>query len=73
MNLGAGARWRFLELGLDVFNVADTAWREGQFEVASRAPREPIPTPAQGRVWPGAISFTPGLPRTAMMHATVSW
>jgi outer membrane receptor protein involved in Fe transport len=66
VNLGAGARWRFLELGADVFNVADTAWREGQFEVASRLPGEKTQPPA-------GISFTPGLPRTAMMHATVYW
>jgi TonB family protein len=66
VNLGAGARWRFLELGADVFNVADTAWREGQFEVASQLPGEKKPPPS-------GISFTPGLPRTAMMHATVYW
>jgi TonB family protein len=73
VNLGAGARWRFLELGADVFNVADTAWREGQFEVAARLPNQPTPTAAQASKWPQAISFTPGLPRTAMLHATVYW
>jgi TonB family protein len=66
VNLGAGARWRFLELGADVFNVADVAWREGQFEVASRLPGETMQPPA-------GISFTPGLPRTAMVHGTVYW
>jgi TonB family protein len=73
VNLGAGARWRFLELGADVFNVADTAWREGQFEVAARLPNQAKPTPALAPKWPQAISFTPGLPRTAMLHATVYW
>jgi hypothetical protein len=73
VNLGAGARWRFLELGADVFNVADSAWREGQFEVAARLPNQPAPTAAQAPKWPQAISFTPGLPRTAMLHATVYW
>lgn len=73
VSLGAAARWSHYELGADVFNVADVAWREGQFEVASRLPGEPIPTPAQAQRWPAGISFTPGLPRTAMMHATVYW
>lgn len=73
VSLGAAARWSHFELGADVFNVADVDWREGQFEVASRLPNQPRPTPAQAQNWPSAISFTPGLPRTAMMHATVYW
>jgi outer membrane receptor protein involved in Fe transport len=68
VNAGIGARWRFLELGADLLNVADVAWREGQFEVQSRLPYEPV-SPAPG---PG-ISFTPGLPRTLMTRAAVYW
>jgi TonB family protein len=68
VNAGIGARWRFLELGADVLNVADAKWREGQFEVQSRLPNEPAsPIPVPG------ISFTPGLPRTLMTHAAVYW
>jgi hypothetical protein len=68
INAGIGARWRFLELGADLLNVADVKWREGQFEVQSRLPNEsvnPIPPPG--------ISFTPGIPRTLMTRAAVYW
>ena len=68
VNAGLGARWRFLELGADLLNVADVKWREGQFEVQSRLPNEPTsPVPVPG------ISFTPGLPRTLMTHAALYW
>ena len=68
VNAGIGARWKFLELGADVINIADVAWREGQFEVQSRLPKEPVsPVPQPG------ISFTPGMPRTLMTHAAVYW
>ena len=67
VNAGLGARWRFLELGADLLNVADVKWREGQFEVNSRLPGEAA-EPA-----PPGISFTPGLPRTLMTHAAVYW
>jgi TonB family protein len=66
VNAQAGVRWRNVELVADVFNVADAAWREGQFEVSSRLPLEG-PNP------PAGISFTPGLPRTLMLHGAVSW
>jgi outer membrane receptor protein involved in Fe transport len=62
----AGLRWRGLEVTVDVLNVGDVAWREGQFAVASKLPLETNP-PAQG------ISFTPGLPRTAILHSSVTW
>jgi hypothetical protein len=62
----AGLRWRAVEIGVDVLNVGDVAWREGQFAVNSRLPLEG-PNPAEG------ISFTPGLPRTALVHGAVSW
>jgi TonB family protein len=68
VNVGLGARWKALELGADVLNVADVAWREGQFEVQSRLPSEPVNSIPQ----PG-ISFTPGLPRTLLTHATLYW
>ncbi len=68
VNAGVGARWKFLEIGADLLNVFDTTWREGQFEVQSRLPNEPVnPVPQPG------ISFTPGLPRTLMTHATAYW
>jgi outer membrane receptor protein involved in Fe transport len=78
VNVGAGARWRFLELGADLLNVADTEWREGQFEVQSRLPGEGTclanPCPRNTNLIPGpGISFTPGMPRTLMTHATVYW
>jgi outer membrane receptor protein involved in Fe transport len=66
VNAGLGARWRFLEVGADLLNVADVKWREGQFEVNSRLP-------AEGPNPPAGISFTPGLPRTLMTHASVYW
>ena len=62
----AGVRWKHLELVADVFNVGDVRWREGQFEVNSQLPGE-------GTNRPAGISFTPGLPRTFMMHAAVYW
>ena len=49
--------WRTL------LNVGDVKWREGQFEVNSRLPNEGT-SPAP----PAGISFTPGLPRTLMVH-----
>jgi TonB family protein len=68
VNTGASVRWKLLEVGADLLNVFDTVWREGQFEVQSRLPNEsanPVPQPG--------ISFTPGLPRTLMTHATAHW
>jgi TonB family protein len=78
VNAGLAARWRFLELGADLLNVADVKWREGQFEVQSRLPGEgkntscTTPTSPQCIPEPG-ISFTPGIPRTLMTHAAVYW
>ena len=66
VNLAAGVRWRHVELLADLMNVADVKWREGQFEVNSRLPNEG-PNP------PAGISFTPGLPRTLMVHGAVYW
>ena len=69
VNAGVSARWKFLELGADMLNVADVAWREGQFEVQSQLPGEV----RGGYVAPPGISFTPGIPRTLMTHAAVYW
>jgi len=63
---GAGLRWKNFELVADLFNVADVAYREGQFAVQSRLPSE-------GAKPPEGISFTPGLPRTLMVHGAVYW
>jgi TonB family protein len=68
VNAELGARWKHLELVAELLNVADTRWREGQFEVSSRLPGEPT-TPLP----PAGISFTPGLPRTLMTRASVYW
>ena len=65
-NAEAGVRWKHLELVADLLNVGDVLWREGQFEVNSRLPGEG-PNP------PAGISFTPGMPRTLMVHAAVYW
>jgi TonB family protein len=65
VNAEAGVRWKHLELVADLLNVGDVKWREGQFEVNSRLPGEVNPPPG--------ISFTPGIPRTLMVHAAVYW
>jgi TonB family protein len=66
VNAEAGVRWKHVELVADLLNVGDVKWREGQFEVSSRLPGEGMNPP------PG-ISFTPGLPRTLMVHGAVYW
>jgi TonB family protein len=70
VNASLGARWRHVELVADLFNIGDVLWREGQFEVSSRLPLEPTTVAGQP---PAGISFTPGLPRTLMMRASVYW
>jgi TonB family protein len=66
LNAQVGIRWKMLELGADILNVGDTAWREGQFAVNSRLPGEG-PRP------PAGMSFTPGEPREVIGHAVVYW
>ncbi len=66
INAQLGLRWKAFELGADVINVGDVAWREGQFAVHSRLPGEG-PSPQQG------MSFTPGEPREVIGHAVVYW
>ena len=58
------ARYKRVEVGLDVINIGDEKWREGQFVVASRLPGEG-PNPPEG------ISFTPGVPRTFLGNLIV--
>ena len=64
-NGDASVRWKFVEAGLEVLNIANVDWREGQFEVASRLPKEG-PNPPDG------ISFTPGIPRMFIGHGDAS-
>jgi TonB family protein len=62
----AGLRWRNVEVVADLLNIGNLEYREGQFAVASRLPGEG-PNPPQG------ISFTPGTPRTLLVHAALYW
>jgi outer membrane receptor protein involved in Fe transport len=61
----AGARWKQLELMVDVLNALDSGWREGQFALTSRTRYERAPVTG--------ISFTPGWPREVVGRATVYW
>jgi outer membrane receptor protein involved in Fe transport len=65
-NAQAGLRWKNLEIGVDVLNIGNVTWREGQFAVNSRLPGEG-PNP------PAGISFTPGIPREAIAHGILYW
>ena len=66
VNAEAGVRWRHLEVGADLLNIGNVAWREGQFAVNSRLPGEG-PNPPVG------ISFTPGIPRWLLVHGILYW
>jgi outer membrane receptor protein involved in Fe transport len=66
VNASLGVRWRFIEVAGDLINIGDAVYREGQFAVSSRLPGEG-PNPVPG------ISFTPGIPRTGLVHAIVYW
>ena len=66
LNAQAGLRWKNFELGADLLNIGNVAWREGQFAVNSRLPGEG-PNPRTG------MSFTPGIPREVIGHAVVYW
>ncbi len=66
MDTEAGLRWRNIEVVGSIFNLANVDWREGQFAVDSRLPGEG-PHPLTG------MSFTPGIPRTYMVHGAVYW
>ena len=64
--LEAGARWKCVELAAYLLNAGDAVWREGQFAVQSRVPGE-------GANPPVGMSFTPGIPRTALASVSVYW
>ena len=66
VNAEIGARWQHVELGAQILNIGDVAWREGQFAVSSRLPGEG-PNPPVG------MSFTPGIPRTLLGHLALYW
>ena len=65
LNAQAGARWRDVEIGVDVMNVLGATWYEAQFATTSRLPWEPRPVTG--------MSATPGWPLSAVAHATVYW
>jgi TonB family protein len=67
VDMEVGLRWRNIEVLGEMFNVANVLWREGQFAVDSRLPLENSARPPTG------ISFTPGIPRTEMVHVAVYW
>jgi len=79
-----GLRWKNIEVLGELLNIGDVAWREGQFAVDSRLPNEGTGLAANpyrpvsksnpiNTAPPTGISFTPGIPRTVMGHATVYW
>jgi TonB family protein len=61
----AGARYRNIELGVDVQNVLNTRWREVSFATTTRLAYEP-------RAVEG-IHYSPGWPRTVIGKATLYW
>jgi outer membrane receptor protein involved in Fe transport len=65
LDANAGARWRNLELGIDVQNVCDTLYREVNFANISRLSYEPAPVTG--------IHYSPGWPRTVTARAAVYW
>jgi TonB dependent receptor-like, beta-barrel/TonB-dependent Receptor Plug Domain len=65
LNAQVGARWRDLELGVDVLNLLNTTWREAQFATTSRLAWEPAAVTG--------IDYTPGWPLTILGHATYYW
>jgi outer membrane receptor protein involved in Fe transport len=65
VNAQLGARWRDVELGVDVLNLLGTTWREAQFATTSRLAWEPAAVTG--------IHYTPGWPRTILAHATYYW
>jgi hypothetical protein len=65
LNAQAGTRWRDAELGIDVLNLLDARWREAQFATTSRLAWEPAAVTG--------INYTPGWPRTILVHASYYW
>jgi outer membrane receptor protein involved in Fe transport len=65
LDLGLRYRWRFLELGLAVENLADTDWRSSEFYYTSR----PVPA-SLGGAPSDDFHFTPGNPRNVRAWLT---
>jgi len=65
INAEAGARWRDLELGVDVLNLLNATWREAQFATTSRLAWEPAAVTG--------INYAPGWPVTILAHGTYYW
>ena len=65
VDANVGARWKNVELTLDVQNVFDATWRQTSFAYTSRLSWEPQPV--------RGINFTPGWPRTFIGRAAVYW
>ncbi len=61
VDAGIGARLREVELSLDVFNVLDARWYDGQFVYASNFARQESPSLVPGRL------VTIGPPRTVFL------
>jgi TonB family protein len=61
----AGVRWKELELGLDVFNLLDARWYDGQFVYPANFGRETSPSLLPTRL----VSVGP--PRTALLSLTL--
>lgn len=61
VDAGIGARLREVELSLDVFNVLDSRWYDGQFVYASNFARQETPSLVPGRL------VTIGPPRTVFL------
>ncbi|HEV3189460.1 MAG TPA: TonB-dependent receptor [Polyangiaceae bacterium] len=64
-NAEAGARWRDLELGVDVLNLLNATWREAQFATTSRLAWEPAAVTG--------INYALGWPLTILAHGTYYW
>lgn len=62
-DLTANYTQRKFEIGLEIQNVFNTAWRDAQYEVVSRLKNEPAPV--------DDISFTPGMPFFAKLKFAV--
>ncbi len=62
-DLTANYTRRKFEIGLEIQNVFNTAWRDAQYEVVSRLKNEPAPV--------DDVSFTPGMPFFAKLKFAV--
>jgi hypothetical protein len=60
-----GARWKSLELGIDVQNLLDSTWRQTSFAYTSKLAWEPQAVTG--------INYTPGWPRTVIGRVALHW